>query len=60
LGDENANTLTGTRSDEIFVAGAGNGLFALAISLRLMALLLALPNTTYDLPAFAPLLGSAV
>ncbi|VVM17633.1 RTX toxins and related Ca2+-binding proteins [uncultured Gammaproteobacteria bacterium] len=24
LGDENANTLTGTRSDEIFVAGAGN------------------------------------
>ena len=24
LGDENANTLTGTHSDEIFVAGAGN------------------------------------
>ncbi len=24
LGDENANTLTGTNSDEIFVAGAGN------------------------------------
>jgi Ca2+-binding RTX toxin-like protein len=24
LGDENANTLTGTRSDEIFVAGAGD------------------------------------
>jgi hypothetical protein len=24
LGDKNANTLTGTHSDEIFVAGAGN------------------------------------
>ena len=24
LGDENANTLTGTNSDEIFVAGAGD------------------------------------
>jgi hypothetical protein len=38
LGDKNANTLTGTHSDEIL-------LFASTMALRLMALLLVLPNT---------------
>jgi hypothetical protein len=47
-------------SSAINLSTIPKGLFASAITLRLMALLSDLPNTTYDLPAFAPLLGSAV
>jgi hypothetical protein len=35
LGDKNANTLTGTHSDEIFVAGAGNDTLIIILCLAI-------------------------
>jgi Ca2+-binding RTX toxin-like protein len=47
LGDKNANTLTGTHSDEIFVAGAGNDTLTGNGGMDVFnAGLLVLPNTT--------------